>query len=41
MPAIDLPPRPQSALTDQNGNLRPEWVRWLDALERVVRALNV
>lgn len=41
MPTTELPPLPQSAPTDSNGNLRPEWRRYLAALDKIVRALNV
>ena len=41
MPATTLPPLPQSSLSDERGNLRPEWRRYLTALDKIVRTLNV
>lgn len=40
MPAsTDLPPLPQSSMTNERGELRPEWRRYLTALDAIMREL--
>ncbi len=40
MPATTLPPLPQSPMLDSNGELRPEWRRYLATLDIIIRRLN-